>query len=228
MDQIKIWDYFQNDESIGDAFAGAHARYKFLARHISQGMEVLNVGVGRGGLEAILLQKGAVVSCLDPSEKSIEIIRTQLPLGEHAQVGYSQSMPFADCRFDAVIMSEVLEHLNDEVLSSTLGEVSRVLKSGGRFMGTVPADEILLVNQAVCPHCGEPFHRWGHIQSFGRDRLSRMLDSGFNEVRLTRHYFGDVRTLNWKGRIVLIIKKVMIGLGIKGSGETYFFTAHKQ
>lgn len=228
MDQTKIWDYFQNEDAIGDAFAGAPTRYEFLSRYIKPGMSVLNIGVGRGGLEAILLQKGAVVSCLDPSEISIEKLRKLFGLGDRAQVGYSQAMPFMDGQFETVIMSEVLEHLNDEILHATLGEVSRVLKSGGRFIGTVPADENLLVNQVVCPHCGVPFHRWGHIQTFSRSRLCQILGSCFNKVMLSRHFFGDARMLNWKGRLVLIIKKVMVVLSIKGSGETYFFSAFKQ
>lgn len=228
MDQTKIWDYFQNEEATGDAFAGARTRYEFLSRHIKPGMSVLNIGVGRGGLEAILLQKGAVVSCLDPSEKSIENLRKLFSLGDHARVGFSHAMPFADHQFDVVVMSEVLEHLNDEVLRATLGEVMRVLKLGGRFIGTVPADETLLVNQVVCPHCGELFHRWGHIQTFSRSRLTQMLGSCFDKVVLSRHFFGDVRTLNWKGRIVLVIKKIMVGLGINGNGETYFFSARKK
>ncbi len=228
MDQTKIWDYFQNENTAGDTFAGAHERYEFLARHTMAGKNVLNIGVGRGGLEAILLQRGVVVSCLDPSEKSIENLRQLFVLGDRAQVGFSQAMPFANEQFDVVIMSEVLEHLSDEVLCATLNEVSRVLKSRGRFIGTVPADESLLANQVVCPHCGEPFHRWGHIQAFSQSRLSQILGNCFNKVRVSRHFFGDVRTLNWKGLIILIIKKVMVSLGIKGSGETYFFSAHKQ
>src|SRR5271155_2575896 len=96
MDQEKIWDYFQNDVVTSAAFAGARTRYEFLSRRIKPGMSVLNIGVGRGGLEAILLQKGVFVSCLDPSEKSIENLRELFRLGDRALVGYSQAMPFAD------------------------------------------------------------------------------------------------------------------------------------
>lgn len=228
MDQTKIWDYFQNEDTTGDAFAGARTRYEFLSQHIKQGMSVLNIGVGRGGLEAILLQKRAVVSCLDPSEKSIDNLRKLFSLGDRAQVGFSQAMPFADCQFDVVVMSEVIEHLNDEVLRTTLSEVLRVLKSRGCFIGTVPADENLFANQVMCPHCGEAFHRWGHIQTFSRSRLTQMLGSCFDKVTLSRHFFGDVHSLNWKGRIGLTIKKVMVSLGLVGSGETYFFSALKK
>lgn len=228
MDQTKIWDYFQNQDETSDAFAGARSRYEFLAQQVKQKQCVLNIGVGRGGLEAILLAKGAVVSCLDPSEKSIENLRNQFALEDRAQVGFSQAMPFADSKFDVVIMSEVLEHLNDEVLHSTLSEVSRVLRDGGKFIGTVPADENLLANLVMCPHCGEPFHRWGHIQSFYAKRLPDLLQTRFNSITVSRHFFGDTDSLNWKGRIASIIKKIMVRSGVKGSGETYFFSAFKK
>ena len=228
MDQEKIWDYFQNDDVTTDAFAGARTRYKFLSRHIKPGMRVLNIGVGRGGLEAILLQKGAIVSCLDPSEKSIENLRELLGLGDRAQVGYSQAMPFTDHHFEVVVMSEVIEHLTDEELRATLSEVLRVLESGGRFIGTVPADENLLANQIMCPHCGQTSHRWGHIQTFNRGSLEKILGRCFDQVKLSRHFFGDVHSLNWKGRISSAVKKVMVGMGIAGSGETYFFSVLKK
>ena len=228
MDQTKIWDYFQNNDELGDAAFNARPRYEFLARQIAPGMHALNVGVGRGGLESILLKKGAVVSCLDPSKNAIDSLRQQYALGNRAQVGFSQAIPFQDCQFDVVVMSEVLEHLDDEVLNITLGEVRRVLKQGGRFIGTVPADENLLDNRVLCPHCGEPFHRWGHLQSFSKGRLSAMLTEQFHSVKVSRHFFGEVRTLNWKGRLGLGLKKLLVGLGVKSSCETFSFSASKR
>jgi 2-polyprenyl-3-methyl-5-hydroxy-6-metoxy-1,4-benzoquinol methylase len=228
MDQSKIWEHFQNQEGLGDVFTGARTRYEFLAKQVSPKLRVLNIGVGRGGLESILQKKGVVVSCLDPSEASIENIRNQLSLENRAKVGYSQAMPFEDREFDFVIMSEVIEHLSNEILQSTLLEVSRVLKTGGYFMGTVPADEKLIDNHAMCPHCGETFHRWGHVQSFSRQRLTQILAKHFGKTTISRHFFGDWSSLNWKGRIALIIKKSMVGLGIVGDGETYFFLAVKR
>src|SRR6185312_3250597 len=103
-----------------------------------------------------------------------------LGLAEKARHGYSQDIPFNDGMFDVVIMSEVLEHLTDTVIASTLTEVHRVLKPGGRFIGTVPADEKLSSEQVICPDCGKIFHRWGHVQEFSTDRLRSLLLTAFD------------------------------------------------
>jgi len=175
MDQAKIWEYFQNHDEAGGSFDHAIPRYKFLARQVPVGCHALNVGVGRGGLESILTKNGVVVSCLDPSESSIERVRHELGFGDRAQVGRSEIMPFAESQFDVVIMSEVLEHLTSDTLNATLAEVRRVLRPGGRFIGTVPANEVLQDNRVMCPHCGEQFHRWGHVQSFSLERMREIL-----------------------------------------------------
>lgn len=192
MDQEKIWDYMQNNNEMEGVFDNAFPRYKYIAQKIESGMSVLNIGVGRGGLENILLKKGVLVSCLDPDETTINKLRKQYELGERAQVGFSQAIPYLDGQFDAVVMSEVLEHLSDKILRSTLIEVRRVLKPGGRLIGTVPANEVLLGSRTVCPHCGEIFHRWGHLQSFSTTRLRELfLANNFAVLRTETRTFPD-------------------------------------
>ncbi|MCY7389440.1 MAG: class I SAM-dependent methyltransferase, partial [Burkholderiales bacterium] len=210
-------------------FANALPRYEFIARQIASGMHVLNIGVGRGGLESILLKKGALVSSLDPSESAIARLRKLYDIGERAQVGFSQSMPFPDCKFDAVVMSEVLEHLTEEVLSSTLVEVRRVLKPQGYFLGTVPANENLLDNRAVCPDCGKSFHRWGHLQSFSVERLRDLMSAnGFLVRRCETRAFPDWRRKGLKNFSKCLIRYV---LGRAGSGiasPNIYFEASRQ
>jgi SAM-dependent methyltransferase len=227
MKQEKIWDYFQAGDDSGDAFSRSRPRYKYLAKHVKSSEKVLNIGVGRGGLEALLLAKGVRVSCLDPGEKAIEMLRQRHRLGDRAQVGYSQAMPFPDAAFDVVIMSEVLEHLDDDVLALTLKEVIRVLKPAGTFIGTVPADERLPDAQVMCPHCGESFHRWGHVQSFDAHRLRTLFAGYFEVLKVERHYFGDFHGLNLKGRVAWLLKKALVTLGTRGGGETSFFCCRR-
>ena len=226
MNQEKIWDHFQNNDEMGDAFINALPRYEFLAKQIKSGMTVLNIGVGRGGLESILIKKGILVNCLDPSKETIDRLRKQYDLGVRAQVGFSQSMPFQDSEFDVVIMSEVLEHLTDDVLHSTLGEVRRVLKPGGFFIGTVPANERLMDNQVVCPHCGESFHRWGHVQSFSLLRLREILSSNnFTVKRIETRVFPDWRRRGLKNFIKSSIRYVLGRTGALIASPNIFFKA---
>jgi SAM-dependent methyltransferase len=225
MNQDKIWEAFQNDESLLDIGFPARKRFEFLAKRIPKGSLVLNIGVGNGYLESILVQNGQSVSCLDPSNSAIEKIREQLGLGAKAQVGYSQSIPFSDASFDYVIMSEVLEHLDDAVIEKTLTEVKRVLNNGGKFLGTVPADENLKAGIAVCPKCGEYFHRWGHMQTFSQESLLKMLSLDFSNVSIKRVVLSDFKQLNLKGKALAALKKLQVLMNLKGSTQNLFFVA---
>ena len=225
MNQDKIWEAFQNDESLVDVGFPVRRRFEFIVKRVPRGRRVLNVGVGNGYLESLLVRKGTDVSCLDPSSATIERIRERLGLDEKAQVGYSQSMPFSDGIFDYVIMSEVLEHLDNTVIKETLTEVRRVLRTGGQFIGTVPADENIQASIVVCPFCGERFHRWGHIQSFSQDRLSPLLNLHFDKVIVRRIHFLDITNLNWKGKLSCALKAVQAVMGVKGSNQNFYFEA---
>lgn len=225
--QDKIWDHFQNEGV--DSFSQSRGRQEFLVRRLSPSERVLNIGVGNGVLEKLALEKGVDVWALDPSARAIERIRQDLGLTEKAQAGYSQAIPFPDGHFDAVVMSEVLEHLDDVVLEQTLVEVSRVLRKGGRFIGTVPARENLADSLVVCPECGLQFHRWGHRQSFDVARLSSALTKYFTIDHISEQFFVDWDLVGWWGRLQGLIKKFLSwrGIGTYGISRNIFFSVHK-
>lgn len=225
MNQDKIWDVYQNDPELRHMGCRDGGRIPFIARHLPNGSRVLNIGVGRGSLEKFLSEKGVDVYCLDPSDKSITNLRESLGLGDKARVGYSQEIPFSDGCFDYVVMTEVLEHLSDEILDKTRKEVARVLKAGGAFIGSVPADEDLIESVVVCPECGKRFHRWGHLQSFSRSQLEEYLNRSFDKVLVKRVVFSDWPNLNWKGKASAIAKRIQAKCGAKGSGQNLFFVA---
>lgn len=228
MNQDKIWDHFQNPAQAGEsAFLQASARYAFLARAVAAGEQALNVGVGHGELEKLLIKRGVVAHCLDPSAASTAAMEAIVGTG-NAKVGHAQAVPFPSGVFDVVIMSEVLEHLSGEILHRSLDEVVRVLRPGGRFLGTVPADENLLANKVICPHCGALFHRWGHEQTFSRQSLKTLLASRFPDPIIKRHYFSDYARLNWKGRFAAFLKQAALRAGARGSEETLVFSCRRR
>ena len=224
MEQDKIWDYFQN-EGI-DSFDGSYSRLNFLIKQCNINIKVLNIGVGSGVLEKIALSKNIDIYTLDPSEKAI--IAMQEKIGnQKAKVGYSQEIPFDDEFFDVVIMSEVLEHLDDDILLATINDIHRVLKENGKFIGTVPYNENLKEQLVICPKCGEQFHRWGHIQSFEEERLGLLLKNKFTHVVMKQKLFINWKTLNIKGKIVSVLNYFAYMVKLKNSGLNLFFEVRK-
>ena len=134
------------------------------------GKEVLDVGAGSGAL--IKLIQNAVG--LDLVPKHPGIIK-----------GDISDMPFGDDSFDTIFATEILEHLDDETLDKGLNEVYRVLQRRSHLIITVPYNEDLKQNMAVCPKCGAKFHRVGHMQVFDEKRMKEMLETrGFKIIKI--------------------------------------------
>jgi ubiquinone/menaquinone biosynthesis C-methylase UbiE len=65
----------------------------------------------------------------------VEIARQRYPHIAFYQ-GSLESTPFADASFDVVVMSDVLEHVDNEI--AALDEIARVLRPGGTFIVSTP------------------------------------------------------------------------------------------
>lgn len=228
INQDIIWEHFQNEGV--DSFRDAVPRLEFLVRQLRRNERVLNIGVGSGALERIAAAKAVEIWALDPSARAIGRLRDELGLGDRAQTGYSQNMPFPDGHFDVVVMSEVLEHLETDVLDRTLPEVRRVLRSGGRFIGTVPANERLQNSEVVCPQCQHHFHRWGHRSSFNAAAMRALLARNFAVETVHERFFNEWDSVGWRRRIAGLVKKFLSwrGIGSYGVARNLFFVARKK
>ncbi|MGH2352399.1 MAG: class I SAM-dependent methyltransferase [Chloroflexota bacterium] len=95
------------------------------------GKRVLDAGCGAGALAEALLQRGAVVTGLELSERMAELARRRLGARATVHVG-DLARPltrFADGSFDLIAASLVLHYL--EYWEPTLREFARVLVPGG-------------------------------------------------------------------------------------------------
>lgn len=227
MNQDAIWDHFQNEGV--ESFDQAAPRLEFIVRRLKPGERVLNIGVGSGSLEALAARKGVDINALDPSVRAIARLRESLDLGDRAKVGYSQEIPFESDQFDAVVMTEVLEHLGQAVRDQTLDEVYRVLKPRGRLIGTVPAREKLSQAEVVCPHCEHHFHRWGHQASYDVSSMRALLDQRFEVQIVDEYFFNEWDSASWDRRLTGLLKKFLSwrGLGTYGQARNIFFVARK-
>jgi 2-polyprenyl-3-methyl-5-hydroxy-6-metoxy-1,4-benzoquinol methylase len=112
-------------------------RVKMLTSHLAPGMEVLELGCGAGYFTKEIVKTGARLTAIDISPELIEIARNELKTGDHVifSIQNAYEMKFGDDRFDAIVGSSILHHL-DVVLA--LRECFRVLKTGGTICFTEP------------------------------------------------------------------------------------------
>lgn len=136
-----------------------------LFRSGSPGPRVLNAGAGTGSFSLRLAENGFDVTSVDASSAAVEVLRRRVP-GEVAQADVT-TLPFADAAFDAAVLGEVLEHVEDD--RGALEEVARVLRPGGVLAVSVPAD----------PKRFGPSDRWaGHVRRYSRQELLSACEAG--------------------------------------------------
>lgn len=215
-----IWDYFQTKGI--ESFEKDVPRYAYMSsiamKHLpTKEAKLLNIGVGAGGLERTLINQGYTeVYSLDPSEKAVAGLKK---MGSKGYVGTIETTPFEANTFDAVFAVELLEHLDEKILSAGLKEVERILKPGGYFIGSVPFEEKLSENEVICPSCAHVYHRWGHVRAFSKLQLAGRLDEAFG----TRSAISVRAYVDWNRR-GLINKAKSMGkwvLGLLGEQIAY-------
>jgi 2-polyprenyl-6-hydroxyphenyl methylase/3-demethylubiquinone-9 3-methyltransferase len=108
-----------------------------FGKHAFAQQEFLEVGCGGGLICRELARRGAAVTGIDPSEGALQAARDYVQKASLGQAvsfdrGYSESLPYADGSFSALVCLDVLEHVHD--LEATLREVARVLAPGGIFI----------------------------------------------------------------------------------------------
>jgi SAM-dependent methyltransferase len=97
----------------------------------------------------MMRDRGAVVTGIDSSAGMLQLARDRLGADADLRVAdITQPLPFADEAFDDVIASLVLHYLED--WGSTLAEMRRVLRTGGRLIVSVfhPTNDYLLERMA--------------------------------------------------------------------------------
>jgi SAM-dependent methyltransferase len=89
---------------------------------------VLDVGCGDGRLAS--LYTAPEVVCVDSSQASVDAAQRR---GLDARRGDVRELPFEDASFDAVTCNHTLYHVDDR--DRAVGELARILRPGGRFVG---------------------------------------------------------------------------------------------
>ncbi|RMF26013.1 MAG: class I SAM-dependent methyltransferase [Chloroflexi bacterium] len=106
---------------------------------LEPGMQVLDVGCGRGELLLHAAQRGAFACGLDYAREAVVIAQETIAGADRAyrdrilgvQQADARRLPYPARTFDRVFLLDIVEHLYPEELHEMLVEVRRVLKEGG-------------------------------------------------------------------------------------------------
>lgn len=117
-------------------------RHILSAANITAQDRVLDVGCGIGNILIALAER---IDFIHPAA-GVDVSPDLVHIGEREiaraclrdriglQVAPATRLPFEDGAFDVVLTSHVVKHLDDEALLTSLREVVRVLRPGGRFL----------------------------------------------------------------------------------------------
>lgn len=146
------------------------------------GDRVLDIGCGAGRHSYEVLRRGGHAVALDLSDTDLKDVRSMFhamreqghaPSGSRGEVVGADALelPFDDDTFDRVIASEVLEHIDDDVLAMT--EIARVTKAGGAVAVTVPRAG----QEIVCWALSREYHETpgGHLRIYRQRQLTERL-----------------------------------------------------
>ncbi|HLL88738.1 MAG TPA: methyltransferase domain-containing protein [Tepidisphaeraceae bacterium] len=166
----------------------ANAKYAILAGWMRKAgggrpLSVLNAGCGSGELSFLLASHGHQVVGFDPGDDYVAMAKQSAASLEMRDCAFevadiqAYAAAHADARFDAVVCTDVLEHVRDDV--GNCAALVRLLKPGGALILTVPGGPYLF---------GFHDEQLGHYRRYTLRQLTRILPPDVRLVR--RRYFG--------------------------------------
>lgn len=182
---MSVEDYFNKQFSFGRTPLCADVeRADFVNNNIPDKVRsILEIGCGDGIVTRVIAKEYDVTG-LELSSTGVE---ETSKLGITCLQGSIAELPFPDKSFDLVLVSEVLEHLDEEIFLSGLAEVARVASK--HILVTVPNKERYQSLRQECPKCRSICVPWTHIRSFNVNMVRQLFDSrGFFCKRV--RYFG--------------------------------------
>ncbi|WP_224407151.1 bifunctional 2-polyprenyl-6-hydroxyphenol methylase/3-demethylubiquinol 3-O-methyltransferase UbiG [Afifella sp. IM 167] len=186
----RFWAYYSQFPELYFSYRKGADVARFLKKHLPEAGEVLDYGCGPGHFVPHLLDHGYRVTGAD---FDVTTIGNGVTLAQRE--GFSGFFSVEELlqegrRFDAVVMLEVVEHLDDYWLATMLRNAAELMRPGAVLVVTTPNEERLEDNMVFCPVSNLRFHRWQHMRSWSASSLSSALSgAGFRGVStLTRNF----------------------------------------
>ena len=153
--------------------ASEYRRLQTLERLLGlrTGERILDIGCGTGWLASLCKKTDAQVWAMDIALRGVAGAKKRFPAVDCFQVGDIYHLPSESTVFDAVVLSEVVEHLGD--IEGALAQVHRVLRPGGRVLVSVPYRETIV--EHLCIHCNQLTPGNAHLHRFDVESLGALL-----------------------------------------------------
>jgi SAM-dependent methyltransferase len=167
----EAFDYFEERDDPATAHDERRVQEAILRRLDASYSTVLDVGCGRAWVARTLCPRNITVCSMDISLANPTKARERYPYDNHcALVADAFALPFADGSLDAVIASEIIEHVPDP--AAFVSELIRILRPGGSLIISTPYKE--KIKYCLCIHCNRTTPLHAHIHSFDEHVLERL------------------------------------------------------
>lgn len=147
-----------------------------VVKRVDPNKSLLNLGVGRGEIEEILVKKYPKLKYTgtDITRSTLKKLQKAYPTWKFQYAELDQ-LPFPKESFEQVLLLEVLEHIKPNETFEVLEELARVLVPGGTAMISVPVNEGLEQMLPVNPN--------SHMRIYSKELLAYELREVGLEVK---------------------------------------------
>ena len=148
------------------------ARYRVVVEEVGGASRILEVGAGDGRLSAFLAESGASVIGIEIDETAVGLASDALRTTDNCAIVRADCyrLPFASHQFDAVVMADVIEHLENP--DAAVAEAARMLAPDGILVLTTPK--------------WRPDRMWDihHVREYTTAELTEQLSARFARVEI--------------------------------------------
>lgn len=184
-------EYFQRARNVGHTLADPREtarQVRLVTRFFSPGRRYLEIGAGTCHVIRMVAEVAAFAYALEVSQ---EVIR-DAP-GVQVFLSDGVAIPLPDASVDLVFSNQLMEHLHPDDAAEQLGEVRRVLATGGRYLCITPNE--LTGPHDVSAHFGEVPLGF-HLREWTiRELASQLRTAGFARVDVVVALGGEVLAL---------------------------------